>query len=153
MTCSLCDKPAAVRGWCHKHYSAWQRHGDPLHAAYSKIGEHPKCAKDCKCGKHKAGWAAKTKYKLLFGQHNHPIANRGGWLYEHRKVLFDKIGPGPHPCHWCGVSLEWGGMKGVIADHMNRNKKDNRPENLVPSCQTCNTTRVGVELAKVDNHE
>ncbi|QZE10429.1 hypothetical protein SEA_SCOOBYDOOBYDOO_83 [Mycobacterium phage ScoobyDoobyDoo] len=28
------------------------------------------------------------------------------------------------------------------ADHLNRNKRDNRPENLVPSCHTCNITRI-----------
>ena len=25
-----CDRPNLSRGWCQKHYSAWQRHGDPL---------------------------------------------------------------------------------------------------------------------------
>lgn len=25
-----CDNAKAVRGWCHKHYGRWQRHGDPL---------------------------------------------------------------------------------------------------------------------------
>jgi hypothetical protein len=149
MICSIdsCGKPRFNKtlGLCAMHYARHQRHGDPLHTPHSgQRREHPKCVAGCACGKHKAGWASRTKYRLLFSQHDHPIANRGGWLYEHRKVLYDAIGPGPHPCHWCSVVLTWGGMKGIISDHMNRNKRDNRPENLVPSCQTCNTTRVGV---------
>ena len=30
--CSIpdCPLPAASRGWCTKHYTRWQRHGDPL---------------------------------------------------------------------------------------------------------------------------
>lgn len=29
--CSIdeCEKPAAIRGWCHMHYGRWQRYGDP----------------------------------------------------------------------------------------------------------------------------
>ena len=31
-TCSIdgCEKPHEARGWCRKHYSRWQTHGDPL---------------------------------------------------------------------------------------------------------------------------
>lgn len=28
--CSLCPKPAKVRGWCYGHYERWLNHGDPL---------------------------------------------------------------------------------------------------------------------------
>lgn len=133
------------------HYTRWQRHGDPFHVPYTTQRGVPKkkCVVGCECGKHKAGWAAGTKYILLFGQYDHPISSAGGWLYEHRKVLYDAIGPGPHSCHWCGLALEWGGMEGIIADHVNRNKRDNRVNNLVPSCHICNITRVGVALTKV----
>ena len=81
-------------------------------------------------------------YILLTGQYEHPLASEGGGLAEHRKVLYDKIGPGTHPCHWCDVELEWGGHEGINTDHVNWDKQDNRPENLVPSCRVCNGSRL-----------
>lgn len=86
-------------------------------------------------------------YKFLTKQHDHPLANGEGMVAEHRKVLFDKIGPGPHLCHWgCGRELDWGGCGGIQADHLDGIKDNNDPKNLVPSCQSCN--RIGMRLGK-----
>lgn len=86
-------------------------------------------------------------YRFLTKQYCHPLANDEGMVAEHRKVLYDRIGPGPHPCHWgCGRELDWGGQGGIQADHLNGIKDDNRPENLVQSCQSCN--RIGMRLGK-----
>lgn len=38
----------------------------------------------------------------------HPLATNGS-VREHRAVLFDKIGPGMHSCHWCAKPVTWGG--------------------------------------------
>lgn len=80
-------------------------------------------------------------YRDLHMQDDHPLARSGGLLGEHRKVLYDAIGAGPHPCHWCGKSLEWGGLGGIVADHVDNDKLNNDPSNLVPSCNPCNTGR------------
>lgn len=89
-------------------------------------------------------------YRVLHGQQGHALATtgpRGGQVLEHRKALYDEIGPGPHECHWNGVSgcgkisLEWGGRSGIQADHLNGDKLNNDPENLVPSCIGCNIRR------------
>lgn len=69
----------------------------------------------------------------------HPVANRSGGVWVHRMVLYDSIGPGPHPCHWCDAPVDWG--EGLTADHLNWDRRDNRPCNLVPSCMSCNSTR------------
>ena len=77
----------------------------------------------------------------------HPLADSYGWVPEHRKVLYDAIGPGPHECHWnaqsdCGnKALEWGGRLGLCADHIDGERSNNSPDNLVPSCNSCNLHR------------
>jgi len=57
---------------------------------------------------------------------------------EHRKVMYDMLGPGPQTCFWCGVTLEW---PEAVVDHLNEDKQDNRPENLVVACNNCNRAR------------
>ena len=76
----------------------------------------------------------------------HPVARQTGWAYEHRIVLYDAIGVGPHPCHWCGAQVRFDRtypqhQDGLVVDHLNDDKADNRPANLVPSCNPCNSTR------------
>ena len=88
-------------------------------------------------------------YRYLTGQHDHPLATSGGVVGEHRAALYTRIGPGPHPCHWrdlygCGrTELEWGGRGGnsISADHLDHERLNNHPENMVPSCSSCNTKR------------
>lgn len=73
---------------------------------------------------------------------DHPMAMADGKVYVHRRTLYDKIGPGPHPCHWCHKEVEWAARGGrIVADHLNGDRWDNCPENLVPSCDYCNHAR------------
>ena len=81
-------------------------------------------------------------YRVLTGQQGHPLAASNGLLHEHRAVLYTKIGPGVHLCHWgCGRLLHWGGHGGIHADHVDGDTLNNSEENLVPSCVSCNRRR------------
>jgi hypothetical protein len=169
--CSIsgCEQVIRARGWCSSHYARWHRNGDPM--AEVAIGSIEVTAETRKklSDSHKGispstdtlakrseslrkSWANSERrkpdgfvdsygYRKLGGEHTHPLA-RWGELSEHRKVLYDTIGPGPHPCHWgCGRELDWGGISGIIVDHVNGDTLDNGPENLVPSCTSCNMQR------------
>lgn len=78
---------------------------------------------------------------------DHPVAPPGGIVAVARIVLYKKIGPGEHPCHWCGTTLRWiaGGGPGtpgsLLADHLDWNRNNDDPANLVPSCHSCNGHR------------
>lgn len=81
-------------------------------------------------------------YKYLTGQQEHPLASGNGTVQEARKVLYDEIGEGFHFCHWdCGNLLEWGGVSGIEADHLDGDSSNNQINNLVPACHRCNFCR------------
>jgi hypothetical protein len=92
---------------------------------------------------------------IVVRNQTHPLANRQGILYEHRKVLFDALGEGPHPCYWCQSPVMW--MKGkclrgsLVPDHLDGNKINNELANLVPACNRCNAVR-GLFMAWVRDH-
>lgn len=71
-----------------------------------------------------------------------------GHRYVHREVLFAKIGDGEHPCNWCGRVLTWG--LDLLTDHVDGDKLNNEPSNLVPACNPCNVRRG--KQAKAPSH-
>jgi hypothetical protein len=132
-TCTLpdCDKRSRNRspGLCDMHYSRQRYHGDTS----------------------KTSWGITTapdrrRYRSC-SRPGHPLASRNGSVLEHRAVLYDAIGPGPHPCHHCGTPVDWhtsDRSAQLEVDHLNHTADDNRRENLVPSCRSCNRRRSGV---------
>ena len=124
MYCAVdnCEDRAYGKGFCRLHYQRWRKHGDPLKTLVNRG-----------TGMNKA-----NGYHLTYVK-GHPLAQASGYAYTHRLVVYDALGPGPHPCNWCGEVLEWGDS--LFVDHLNGNKMDNRLENLVPSCQICNQIR------------
>lgn len=124
-----CDKSARSMSasLCPKHYHRQYRHGS-VHAHANRSGvtiSH--------------GRRYRTAYRP-----GHPVADRSGKVYVHRVVLYDNIGPGPHPCHWCGTAVDWlpkNDPRCLEADHVNHIGDDNQPENVVPACRRCNVAR------------
>ena len=92
-TCTMpgCDKPARSSGaaWCKMHYHRWYRHGSP-----DKVSTQVRVGMP-------------RRYRTVAAK-GHPLAHANGRAYEHRVVLYDLIGQGPHACHWCGVMVNWG---------------------------------------------
>jgi hypothetical protein len=91
-----------------------------------------------------------SRYRLVMLKEPHPMGRKPStngrvYAWEHRILLFDAIGWGPHPCHWCTKAIDWKegatGVDELTVDHLNGVEKDNRLANLVPSCRGCNAHR------------
>lgn len=81
-----------------------------------------------------------TNGYLIVRVPGHPLANGSGLAYQHRVVLYGVIGPGDHLCHWCNRAIRWDDRT-LQVDHVDEDKHNNAPGNLVPSCQRCNSAR------------
>lgn len=113
---------------CKKHYHRNYRHG-----SVDKVASESN-----------ATASFHLEYRTIYAP-NHPTSGKTGMTYEHRAVLYDAIGPGAHPCHWCGKSVTWEAGKSderqLQVDHLSGVQDDNSIENLAPSCRRCNTVR------------
>lgn len=76
-------------------------------------------------------------YQRLY-EPTHPLADTQGYVSEHRKVLYSKCGDMLPGCELCGEELDW---STVHPDHIDRDVKNNAPDNLRPLCRGCNTHR------------
>lgn len=124
-----CELRRYCRGFCKMHYDRFQRHGE--------VGP---------AGRMKARWGeGNTRpdgYSKVY-RIGHPLAARDGRIYVHRLVLFEVIGEGPHPCHWCGRSVNWldAGDGRLVVDHLDFDRRNDTPVNLAPACHPCNSGR------------
>lgn len=109
----------------------------------SRAGRYcsPSCYQADRHGKPRKAVTLKPRQTRVPG---HPIAPPSGTVGVARVVLYDKIGAGPHLCHWCGKGIDWArglAPQALIADHLDWDVNNNVPENLVASCHLCNSHR------------
>lgn len=122
-----CGRIVKGRGLCGRHYMRAYRHGDVT------TGE----------GRYGSGWLRPDGY-IETRRTGHVLATAHGFLLMHRLNLFDRIGFGPHRCHWCSTPINWGlgvGKGVLVVDHVDADRSNNQPPNLVPSCHPCNIRR------------
>ena len=76
-------------------------------------------------------------YLTVYGP-GHRVGNGKSRVYQHRVVMYEMCGEGPFQCALCSLKVTW---ETLHIDHINENKKDNRPDNLRITCISCNTKR------------
>lgn len=125
-TCSVngCDLPVKRKrsGLCYGHYMKMWRYGDTDSHIKFKPG----------------GYITSNGYRL---------ARAPGHILkvttEHRLVLFDAIGFGPHMCDECDRHINWQRPipDRLCVDHVDENKLNNDRLNLRQLCHSCNIKR------------
>lgn len=96
------------------------------------------------------------KPRAVVVRRGHPLTSptsKGSRVRRARLNLYETIGPGSHPCHWCGAPLRWQvtqrGADVLCADHLDDDTLNDDPANLVPSCRGCNGNRAqGIDRRK-----
>ena len=90
----------------------------------------------------------KINARRMVWQPTHPLATKNGYVAEARMLLFDKVGVGSHPCHYCKKMVNWKVLIGrgtesdcIVVDHIDNNWRNNKLSNLAVSCQACNGSR------------
>jgi hypothetical protein len=149
--CVICGAPAKGRRfgdgpYCDLHYQR-ARVGADLHAVRPRGRPPLDTTTDYMDLSTPVSTQEPVKYPDLVG---HPLAHiqtvkgRRVWaLTRARYVLYQRIGEGPHRCHWCGRPVNWNLPRPdeLTVDHVNFDKRDDSLQNLVPSCALCNSYR------------
>lgn len=106
----------------------------------------PFCSRECYYKSKRGHRKEEVSYRTITAK-GHPIAPPSGVVGEARLNLWNKIGPGPHACHHgCGREVNWRpgdqyAPDALIADHLDWDTTNDDSENLVPSCNPCNSHR------------
>lgn len=125
MNCKIedCGKHANRKGHqlCEAHYGRFRRNGT--------FDVRPPVVESS----HSGGY-------ILDHVDGHPLCTPGGGnvVFQHRRIYYDIHGVGPFQCNWCAERITWADLH---VDHLNEDKKDNAPDNLVVSCGVCNQQR------------
>lgn len=125
-----CNRSNHAKGYCTMHYRRFVKTGSPDGLLRAPNG---------------SGTVSSEGYRWIYAP-THALARTKRQILEHRVVLYDSIGGGDHPCHWCGVIVSWdlsypADPLALIVDHVDEDKLNNDETNLVPSCNACNIRR------------
>lgn len=126
MKCKIegCERDAMYQAQCvcQKHYFRFMRYGTYDLSAPIK---------------RKMRISNPAGYQKLY-EPEHPLAGHDGYVYEHRKVVFDKYHRVLPDCEICGKPTNW---ETCHIDHKDNDVTNNNHENLRPLCNACNTRR------------
>jgi hypothetical protein len=128
-TCTVdgCDKASRTRtaSWCQMHYCRhWRTGSVDLIRRPARDGE-----------RRTNGLNGYVKICVP----DHPLAHCG-WLFEHRAVAFEaRGGAEPTECEWCREPLN--GWAEACVDHLDFDRGNNTPGNLIVACRSCNASR------------
>lgn len=158
MLCSVpgCNKKRDRQGLCQMHHWRLRVHGDVNYVPYK-----PRVCIVEGCNRRHKGYGYckfhlerfrkglpldgplrtlhPKRYRIVT-RRDHPLAMKNGRVAVHRMVFYDQIGNSRIPCFWCGTSLEW--RINLFVDHLDHDRHNNQPTNLVPSCNSCNAGRM-----------
>lgn len=79
-------------------------------------------------------------YQLLY-EPTHVLSQKGGYVYEHRYILFNHSGFDLKQCCKCGKDWSWDDIYGSHVDHIDDDVTNNNLNNLRTLCNACNTHR------------
>jgi hypothetical protein len=173
-TCPICGKHFSYpigKGTDRKHCSTDCREAHKKQLAKERLNTYPECKSEgcsnpanrvstglcetCYYRFRRTGSTdkPKPKYRYKTGAGyikikipDHPLADSHGNVFEHRKVMYEVYGPGDQSCYWCDDTVDW---TTLVVDHLDENKQNNKPSNLVISCNNCNRAR-GAMLPFID---
>ncbi|HCL5075074.1 TPA: HNH endonuclease [Salmonella enterica] len=117
------------KGICQMHYFRMMRYG-----TYELT----------KNGKGKFRQRNSKGYQML-KMPEHPLVMANGYIYEHRKVVYDRYGEALPPCEKCGKVVTW---KTVHIDHIDEVVDNNDESNLRVLCRACNVMRSRIHIAE-----
>jgi hypothetical protein len=75
---------------------------------------------------------------VMLKRPQHVLADRDGWCYEHRLVAYEACKGEEQRCYWCATPAPWATN---VIDHLDEDRGNNDPSNLVVACNGCNRAR------------